>query len=207
VYDDSGSHQHKSLGEKIRKSKFYKSLLGLATGAMIYAGALGLSNKVDSKELEEKIVFSSFVASTYEIYTINPDGSELKRIYADYNDIEPTWSPDGKEIAFVSDRIPFRPLSTKVREIYKMDVDGANQKRLTFNNTDDINPAWRPPRLRGDINGDGIINATDVQGVINSAIGIEPHASNPYTDLNRNGIINATDVQKVINVALGLYQE
>ena len=28
------------------------------------------------------------------------------------------------------------------REIYSMNIDGTNQKRLTYNNVDDWNPSW-----------------------------------------------------------------
>ncbi len=52
-----------------------------------------------------------------------------------------------------------------------------------------------------DINGDGAINATDVQLVINAALGIDI----PFdADVNNDGAVNATDVQLVINAALGV---
>ena len=55
----------------------------------------------------------------------------------------------------------------------------------------------------GDVDGDGQINALDVQLVINSALGIQiPSAYEP--DSNCDGGVDATDVQKVINAALGL---
>jgi len=60
-----------------------------------------------------------------------------------------------------------------------------------------------PPPNPYDINGDGFVNAVDVQLVINAALGI---AIDPaYTaDVNGDGSVNAVDVQQVINAALGL---
>ena len=48
----------------------------------------------------------------------------------------PAWSPNGKWIAFVSDR-------DGDRQIYRIDVDGSNLKRLT-NKGDNGKPAWSP---------------------------------------------------------------
>ena len=51
-------------------------------------------------------------------------------------DMEPTWSPDGKKIAWASSR-------DGNFEIYSMDANGENQKRLTDDPNDDRNPAWQ----------------------------------------------------------------
>ena len=48
---------------------------------------------------------------------------------------EPSWSPDGKRIAFMSER-DGNP------EIYVMDADGANPQNLTNNRHADHSPAW-----------------------------------------------------------------
>jgi len=54
---------------------------------------------------------------------------------------------------------------------------------------------------KGDINQDSTINATDVQLVINAALGV----SGPYNcDVSQDSAVNAIDVQQVINGALGL---
>jgi Tol biopolymer transport system component/DNA-binding winged helix-turn-helix (wHTH) protein len=52
-------------------------------------------------------------------------------------DCEPVWSPDGKRIAFWSNR-------DGGMEIYVMDAGGSNVKRLTNNLSDDGNPSWSP---------------------------------------------------------------
>lgn len=61
----------------------------------------------------------------YDIYTANPDGSDLQRLTNSPGyDAEATISPDGKKIVFTSDR-------DADLELYKMDADGKNVQRLT----------------------------------------------------------------------------
>lgn len=53
----------------------------------------------------------------------------------------PAWSPDGQSIAFVVDR-------NGKYEIYAVDVDGQNLRRLTDHAADDVTPAWSPDGRR-----------------------------------------------------------
>lgn len=57
--------------------------------------------------------------------------------------------------------------------------------------------------LFADVNSDGSITASDIQLVIDAALGIEPIV--PDADINGDGATNAVDVQLVINAALGLF--
>ena len=58
---------------------------------------------------------------------------------SDYN---PSWSPDGKRIAFTSFR------NGRKWDIYVMDADGDNQRRLTNHPDGDWNPSWSPDGKR-----------------------------------------------------------
>jgi Tol biopolymer transport system component len=75
----------------------------------------------------------------YEIYVINADGTNLRRLtYNPYFDGLPSWSPDSRQIAFVSagDRLQ------SSFDIYVMDADGTNVNQLThFGNAS--SPVWR----------------------------------------------------------------
>jgi hypothetical protein len=53
-------------------------------------------------------------------------------------------------------------------------------------------------KQEGDLNGDGIVNALDIQVIINAAV-IE--SKDPTYDINGDGIVNALDIQTVIFIA------
>jgi TolB protein len=57
-------------------------------------------------------------------------------------DFLPDWSPDGRGVAFVSNR------DHKDREVYVMGMDGGDVRRLTFNESFEESPAWSPDGKR-----------------------------------------------------------
>lgn len=88
--------------------------------------------------------------SSSEIYTINADGTELTRLTDNQSyDGEPAWSPDGQQIAFVSNR-DFDPSGAErwKRALFVMDADGSNVTRLTSSAGALQNPTWSPDGSR-----------------------------------------------------------
>lgn len=82
-----------------------------------------------------RILFHSKTGPS-QICIANIDGSNLiKLTNNDANDWSPKVSPDGTQIAFISNR-------SGNQEIYLMNIDGSKQERLTFNETDDWGPIW-----------------------------------------------------------------
>jgi len=89
-----------------------------------------------------KIAFVSKRDGNSEIYTINPNGSELIRLTNNsFEDTFPVWSPDASSIAFVSDR-------DGSSNIYIMKPDGTEVHRLTDHKGEQNMPTWSPTGMQ-----------------------------------------------------------
>jgi Tol biopolymer transport system component len=111
-----------------------------------------------------------------DIYVINADGSGTRRLtYGEHpGDVGPTWSPDGRRIAFAD-----------LTGLFVIDADGGDWQRLTDGPADDSNPAWSPagPAIafdgsRGLFNGDIYVVNADGEGLSNVTESL-PLDSNP----------------------------
>ena len=89
-----------------------------------------------------KIAFGSQRDGDYDIYVMNPDGSNLTNITnTTYNESAPRWSPNGNQIAFTTDR-------DGNQEIYVMNADGSNPYNLTQNPANEERCSWSPDGSR-----------------------------------------------------------
>jgi TolB protein len=100
----------------------------------------------------EQIAFVSNDSNDDDIWVINRDGSNLKQLTeanTDWNAQEigkdtfipemskrPSWSPDGNQIVFWSNRTDGRA------QIWVMDADGSNQRIINPGPHNDWNPVW-----------------------------------------------------------------
>ncbi len=88
-----------------------------------------------------KILFTSTAwDGNYEIYIMNPDGSEQVNLTQHRaNDVGAVWSPTGEKILFVSDR-------GGVRDLYMMNSDGSNVRRVFKRKIEAwrTSPTWSP---------------------------------------------------------------
>jgi Tol biopolymer transport system component len=77
--------------------------------------------------------------SVYEIYSMNPDCSNVTQLTFDNaENFGPRWSPDGQRIAFYSTK------GSNNFQIWVMNADGSGETRLTNNSFDDVSPSWSP---------------------------------------------------------------
>ena len=108
-----------------------------------------------------KILFTSVPDDNYEVYIMNPDGSEQVNLTQHPGaDLSAVWSPTGEQILFISDR-------DDVRDLYLMDPNGSNVRRVFKKEALRGRPAWSPDgkkiaymHLRWDINEYPIYTAT-----------------------------------------------
>ena len=99
---------------------------------------------------QPRIAFHSDRDEGLNIYVMNADGSGIVRLTDDSNlGAYPSWSPDGRRIAFVAPGEDPYPSADRhedriVWNIYVMNADGSVPMRLTDASAKDTEPSWSP---------------------------------------------------------------
>src|SRR5438093_13225335 len=84
----------------------------------------------DRSSLNGRIAFDNFD----DVWAIDADGTDLIRLtHCPGPDFDPSWSPDGTQIAFRSER-------SGQPEVWVMNADGTGQRQLAAG----LSPAWSP---------------------------------------------------------------
>lgn len=111
---------------------------GINTGAKVSPGPVTIGGQT----YPYLIALTLSKDGNAEIYLLNMDGGIVKRVTNHWGiDSSPTWSPNGKELAFVSDR-------GGTPQVYISKVDGSDLRRITWKGDYNQTPAWSP---RGDL--------------------------------------------------------
>jgi Tol biopolymer transport system component len=99
----------------------------------------------------DRIAFSRLAGGDFDIYTMKPDGSDVRRLTtAAGNDSHPAWSSDGEHLLFSSSRFGFKDEAALVdipqpyAELFIMRPDGSEQRALTDNQWEEGTPGWQP---------------------------------------------------------------
>jgi hypothetical protein len=88
-----------------------------------------------------KIAYTSIVGTASDIFVMNADGSDKRRLTTNAFAHSPSWSPNGTAIAFVSN-------IAGNQDIFVMGSDGSNRLSLTSDLHSDVDPAWSPDGRR-----------------------------------------------------------
>ena len=109
------------------------------TPTLLPAEHTGPSTIIETTERKNgKIAFQSDRGGSYEIYTMNADGTKIHNLTSDpAKDADPTFSPDGNKIAFRRNR-------HHNSDIYTVNPKGTWLIQLTTDPAEDDEPAFSP---------------------------------------------------------------
>ncbi len=86
-----------------------------------------------------ELAYTGEALGSYHVLVVGVESGRRRELVPGFEDASgPTWSPDGRAIAFMSNH------DSRQLEIWVVGVDGAGLRRLTRNETTDASPTWRP---------------------------------------------------------------
>lgn len=106
------------------------------------------------------MVFESDIAGRPGLYTLDLAKGVVARLTGDSNVSEHTarWSPDGRQVVFASNRAHYtgqtRDTGTPDLDVWVVNADGGNARRLTTDPAQDTDPTWTP-------DGTGVVFSSD----------------------------------------------
>ena len=133
----------------------------------------GISSVYAQAPKTAKIVFSSNRKGDFDIYVMNPDGSEPVNLARHRGgDASPVWSPTGTHILFTSNR-------DGAWDLYIMKADGTNVQKVFEDLARRSSPSWAPDgeRIAYSQNGTVYIATRDGKNVEAVTKGIHPRWS------------------------------
>lgn len=146
------SNQNNEEDEEIYVLEFDLSSSPPSSAAKRLTKLEGIDNAPDWQQNGDVVAFETSHSGNREVCTLDLGTTNFANMpteatqcdiltHSTAGDYEAAWSPDGEHIAFVTNR-------DGNKELYVMDVDGQNQRRVTLDTVSpaasDSHPDWRP---------------------------------------------------------------
>lgn len=136
----------------------------------------------------------------YDLYTARADGSEFQRLTTDMNAVAPQWSPDYSQILFES--------VLDERDLWLMNRDGTNQRRLTEGPGNPFEKNWSPDGSR--ISYVNIVDEQETLHIVTAATGemewqLDNSVINHYWAPNGNHLVLTIEYTETIPNQLSVY--
>jgi len=97
----------------------------------------GMQISASPSPIDGEIALAVALGGQTEIFRAYPDGKPVRLTYNPAIDVSPSWSPNGWQIAFTSDRSGYP-------QVYTMDKDGSDLRRVTWVGGYNDQAAWCP---------------------------------------------------------------
>lgn len=166
----------------MRRASIVSLVVIAIASAMLWSGGPAAGSAAVTAAIDTRIAFTH-CPSRCQIYTIDPDGSDLRRVTDNGGSgaYQPDWSPDGSRITYASD-------ASGRSEIWLVKADGSEPQRLTsvgrhhfaFWPSFSANGRWVIYTDCAFSDCDGGISAVRVDGTHQHAI--MPNAGHSYND-------------------------
>ena len=146
---------------------FLVTIIFVGLMAVTFAiAALSVSAQLQSasRKANGKIAFVSNRDGVEKIYVMNPDGSGLVKLTDGPHHLQPSWSPDGTQIAFMG-------LEKDATALLIMNADGSNRRLVANNIFHNVEAVWSPDGSKiafGSVAGDGASDSKFSVHVINA---------------------------------------
>lgn len=117
-------------------AKLVRQLPGEKPRALL-PSAPGMQISASTSPLDGEVAMAIAEDGQTDIWRGQPEGRPVRLTYSPALEVSPSWSPNGWEIAFTSDR-------TGEPQVYAMDREGSNTRRITWTGAYNDQPSWSP---------------------------------------------------------------